>query len=187
PGLQGWAREAGVRHVRLAGGAGAAWQLPRVDYLFSVANLTVLDRDALALAEAWAINFHDGPLPAYAGLNVPAWAILNGEREHGVTWHLMTEKVDAGDVLISETFPIDANETAYTLNSKCLDAGIRTFRELVSRLEDGTARPSPMPAGRRRVYLSAQRPSAGGWLDPGSPAAYLARLARALDFGQHPN
>ena len=187
PGLQGWAREAGVRHVRLAGGAGAAWQLPRVDYLFSVANLTVLDRDALALAEAWAINFHDGPLPAYAGLNVPAWAILNGEREHAVTWHLMTEKVDAGDVLISETFPIDANETAYTLNSKCLDAGIRTFRELVSRLEDGTARPSPMPAGRRRVYLSAQRPSAGGWLDPGSPAAYLARLARALDFGQHPN
>ena len=46
-----------------------------------------------------AINFHDGPLPGYAGLNVTTWALLAGEREHAVTWHLMTADVDAGEIV----------------------------------------------------------------------------------------
>ena len=44
---------------------------------------------SLELARQGAVNFHDGPLPAYAGLNAPVWAILNREATHGITWHLI--------------------------------------------------------------------------------------------------
>ena len=52
----------------------------------------------LALAARGAINFHDGPLPRYAGLNAPVWAILNREPAHGVTWHLIEGGIDEGDI-----------------------------------------------------------------------------------------
>lgn len=52
----------------------------------------------------------------------PAWAIINGERAHGVTWHLMAERVDAGDILVQHGFPVEAIETTATLNAKCYDA-----------------------------------------------------------------
>src|SRR5262245_13393014 len=47
------------------------------DYLFSIANLWVIPADALACARRDAINFHEGPLPAYAGVNTPVWALVN--------------------------------------------------------------------------------------------------------------
>ena len=54
------------------------------DYLFSVANVTVLPMALIDQARIAAINFHDGPLPAYAGLNVPVWALIEG-MEHSWT------------------------------------------------------------------------------------------------------
>ena len=53
------------------------------DWLFSVANLTVLPGALIARARLGAINFHDGPLPGRAGLNVPVWAILEGAAKIG--------------------------------------------------------------------------------------------------------
>ena len=41
-----------------------------------------------------------------------SWALLEGEREHAVTWHLMTETVDAGDVVTEERFAVDPEESA---------------------------------------------------------------------------
>ena len=46
--------------------------------------------DVLAKARLGGINFHDGPLPRYAGLYVTAWALMNRETSHGVTWHVET-------------------------------------------------------------------------------------------------
>lgn len=187
PELAQWARESGVSIVPVGDGSGRAWNLPTVDVLFSIANLTLLGPAALALGRRAAINFHDGPLPAYAGLNVPSWAILHGETTHGVTWHAMTTGIDDGDVFITESFAIEENDTARTLNAKCFDAGLRTFRTLIARLEEGRWEATPQPEARRRVFRRAQRPSAGGWLDPGRSAAELARMARALDYGTYPN
>ena len=91
PQIIAWAQEQG--HALL--GVPAQPDLPPggADYLFSVANLSVLGPDALAAARLMAINFHDGPLPERGGLNTPAWAILEGADEHAVTWHEMLAAV----------------------------------------------------------------------------------------------
>jgi natural product biosynthesis luciferase-like monooxygenase protein len=156
------------------------------DYLFSVANLAVLGPETLAAARLMAINFHDGPLPARSGLNAPAWAILEGADEHAVTWHEMVEAVDAGRVLKSRRFAIAPNETAFSLNLRCYEAGEETFRELLADLAAGRLDARPL-SGERGWYPRAKRPVDFGVLDLTRPAAELCRTVRALDFGTRRN
>ena len=92
------------------------------DHLASIAHLSIVPAEALALVKGVAINFHDGPLPGLAGLNVTTWAILRGETTHGITWHVMTERADAGRVLEERRFDIAPDETAFLLNAKCYAA-----------------------------------------------------------------
>lgn len=61
------------------------------DYLFSIVNNIVIPTAVLALPCRYAINYHDAPLPKYAGINATSWAILSGEKIHGVSWHVMTD------------------------------------------------------------------------------------------------
>jgi len=54
------------------------------DWLFSISNLSLIPTALWQAATRRAANFHDGPLPRYAGLNAPAWALLAGETQCGV-------------------------------------------------------------------------------------------------------
>jgi methionyl-tRNA formyltransferase len=157
------------------------------DHLFAVTHLAVLPAEALARPKISAINFHDAPLPDYAGLNTPVWALLDGQTEHGVTWHLITAEVDRGDVLMQKRFALAENETALTLNTKCFEAGIETFEALVSGLTVGSLTAQAQTSAPLRMKLRKDRPAAAGALDWQRPAAELTRMVRALDFGSYAN
>jgi methionyl-tRNA formyltransferase len=159
----------------------------RVDWLLSVAHLRMVPPGLLALAERGGVNFHDGPLPGYAGLNTPVWALLNGEGRHGIRWHRMTEKADDGAMLVARDFDLMPDDTALSLNTRCMEAGIDSFPELLTLLQSGPAQGSPQPPGPRRLYRRADRPAAAARLDLTRPAAELARLVRALDHGHARN
>lgn len=181
-----WARRAGLplhekpRDLPAAG-------LGTVDYLFSISNLSVLGPDVLALASRAAINFHDGPLPERAGLNTPAWALLEGAESHGVTWHLMTGAVDEGAVLICEHFEIAAQETALSLNTRCFEAGLRCFAAMIRNLDGTIAQARPQERAPDRMYTRASRPAAAATIDWNRPAEEIAAMVRALDFGLYAN
>jgi methionyl-tRNA formyltransferase len=74
------------------------------DYFFSITNLAMIAPEVLAMATKASINFHDGPLPRYAGMYTPAWAILGGEKQYGVTFHKMTEGADEGEIYVQHSF-----------------------------------------------------------------------------------
>ena len=76
----------------------------------------------LALPRRFAINYHDAPLPRYAGRHATPWAILQQETQYAVTWHVMASTIDAGDILVQQPVSIAPQDTAYTLNLACFDA-----------------------------------------------------------------
>jgi len=158
------------------------------DYLFSIVNYRVLPNDTLRLPNRGAINFHDGPLPGYAGVHVTTWAIINGERDHGVSWHWMVQEIDGGGVLQERRFPIWPDDTATSLNTRCFEAGFESFRGLLTDLEqDTTATPSqsePVPGG---YYALRKRPERMATLDWSRPAEELHAFFRGLDFGRYEN
>src|SRR5690606_12696997 len=98
----------------------AEWQaeLAGVDaqWLFAITHLAILPPEVIAAPSGGAVNFHDGPLPAYAGLNAPAWALINGETTYGISWHEITPGVDEGDVLVQRLFELAPQETSLSLN-----------------------------------------------------------------------
>ena len=158
------------------------------DFLFSVINYRVLPDHVLRLPKRGAINFHDGPLPGYAGMYVTTWALINGEREHGVSWHWMTKEIDAGGVLKEKRFPVSRDETAFTLNTKCYEAGFETFRSLLTDLEQDTVSSRPQTGNVRGGYYGLRkRPERMATLDWSRPAEDLDALHRSLDFGRYEN
>ncbi|WP_323783672.1 formyltransferase family protein, partial [Leisingera sp.] len=182
PGIRSWAGGRGLTLLdsqqQLQGG---------FDWLLSIANLTVIPQNILALAAKGAVNFHDGPLPAYAGLNTPNWALINGEAQHGISWHLIEGGVDEGDILAQRMFGLTEQETAFSLNSKCYAAAMDSFGEVIAQLETGDLNRQPQDLSQRRVFAKSDLPAAGGLLDFSRPAAELARLVRALDTGGYWN
>jgi len=151
-----------------------------VDVLFSIANEFVLPAELLAHVDL-AINFHDGPLPDYAGLAVTTWALFNGENEHAITWHTMTPDVDAGDVVYSERFDISPAETAFSLNARCYEEGLTSFPRVLSLLGENDRGFDQQPNRVGEWFGRYQRPLA--FLDPSKPAIELARSVRSLDLG----
>ncbi|MBL8829167.1 MAG: LLM class flavin-dependent oxidoreductase, partial [Planctomycetaceae bacterium] len=157
------------------------------DYLFAITHLSILPADVLAKPQRAAINFHDGPLPKYAGLNAPVWALINREREYGITWHRMTAGIDDGEILKQRRFEIAPHEVSLTLNTRNFEAAIESFGELVDELAADTVQPLPQDFVGRVVYSKHDRPAAGCLLDWNRTADELDALIRATTFGRYPN
>ncbi|WP_288901934.1 MupA/Atu3671 family FMN-dependent luciferase-like monooxygenase [uncultured Sneathiella sp.] len=156
------------------------------DYLFSIVNLTIFPQHLPQRPRKFAINFFDGPLPKYTGVNVTSWALMNGETSHAVTWHEMKDTPDSGRILKSRMVEIAPDETSMSLNAKCYEAGLASFTELVAELKSGSVRPQEQGSEKTR-YDAEKRPENLGALDFTKPAAELDRLVRALDFGTYAN
>lgn len=185
--VRAWAVAKGLRAEEQDGAVADRLAGLEVDWLLSIANLNLVPPAVLRLARKGGVNFHDGPLPRYAGLNAPVWAILNGEAQHGISWHLITEGIDEGDILEQRLFDIAPTDTALTLNTRCFEAAIDSFPALMAQLESGVLARKPQNLGQRRVYLRADRPAAAGRLDFTEVAGRVVALVRALDHGGYFN
>lgn len=156
-------------------------------YFFSIANLRIIPPEILALPSEGAINFHNGPLPRYAGLNTPTWALINREKQYGITWHTMVPGVDEGDILKQQFFAITESETAVTLNTRCFQAAIDTFSELIRELAQGQVNKQKQNLAEKRSYSKHQRPANALLIDWNQEAEAIGAFVRALDFGTYVN
>ncbi|MEM9031710.1 MAG: MupA/Atu3671 family FMN-dependent luciferase-like monooxygenase, partial [Pseudomonadota bacterium] len=156
------------------------------ELFFSIGYLRVLPSALVGRARKLAVNFHDGPLPGRAGLNAPAWAILDGEREHGISWHEITSELDQGSVLVSRRFPIASGDTAFHLNARCYEEGLSAFQELVDAIQGECVVPVTQDAPS--VWRGgADRPRGLGIIDPMGARSDTIRHIRALSFGPYSN
>ncbi len=105
------------------------------DYLFSIVNSMVLDKEILATPIKKAINYHDSLLPKYAGLNASYWAIINNEKVHGISWHLVDEGIDTGDIIVQKEIAIEDDDTSISLNMKCYEAAVTAFVQVVKEIQ----------------------------------------------------
>ncbi|MEB8386040.1 LLM class flavin-dependent oxidoreductase [Rhodobacteraceae bacterium KMM 6894] len=157
------------------------------DWLLSIANLRIVPDTALALPTRGAINFHDGPLPEYAGLNTPVWALLNGEMRHGITWHHISAGVDEGDIILQRRFDIAPGETAQSLNARCYAEAMDSFGEVISELASATPARMKQDLRGRRYYGRADLPANAGYLDLTQPAQTVLNMVNGLDFSGYAN
>ncbi|MBB4233408.1 methionyl-tRNA formyltransferase, partial [Rhizobium mongolense] len=159
-----------------------------VDWIFSVANPFILPPDVFGRARRGAFNYHEGPLPRYAGVHATSWALLAQETEYAITWHRIDDGVNTGDVVVQRQVLIAPTDTAISLNLKCHEAAIEGFRELLTGLESGKLTADPQALVDRSYFPRRRRPDAAGCLRWDRSAQDLSATTRALNFGPyHPN
>ena len=183
-GIRDWAQKKGL--VLLRPGKHLLEQLSATpfDYLFSIANLRMISADILALPKKLAVNFHDGPLPRYAGVHATNWALLNREEEHGITWHEMLAEADKGRLILQKKFEISPHDTALSLNTKCFQAGIESFREMIEAIDNDALPLVEQDFSERSYFGLDDRPRGGAMIPWNQSAAEIDGLVRALEFGE---
>lgn len=98
------------------------------------------------------INVHGSLLPQYRGAAPINWAIINGEKETGVTTFKLQHEIDTGNILLQERIPIGEDETAGELHDRMKEVGASLLVKTVKGLEDGTLVEQPQSA-----FVSEQR------------------------------
>ena len=88
-------------------------------------------------------NLHASLLPNYRGAAPINWAIINGEKETGVTTFFIDEKIDTGAIIAQEVTPIECHETAGTLHDKLMVQGAELVLKTVDSIAEGSCTTQP--------------------------------------------
>lgn len=167
----------------------AAWlRDERVDMLINVHSLYIIHGDVVETPTIGSFNLHPGPLPGYAGLNVPSWAVFNGEERHAVTLHWMAAGVDTGAIAYEAWFDLKPNDTGLSCSMQCMRLGVPLVGQLIeTALQDLTTIPAkPQSDGLRVLYKKSDVPF-DGKIDWSLPAARLDAFIRAADYHPMPS
>ena len=106
------------------------------------------------------VNLHGSLLPQYRGAAPINWAVINGEKETGVTTFKLKHEIDTGDILLQESFPIAENETAGEVHDKMMEIGAQLLAKTVKGLMDGSLKEVPQSAvGSQQSAVSSQQPA----------------------------
>ncbi|RYY49671.1 MAG: methionyl-tRNA formyltransferase [Chitinophagaceae bacterium] len=90
-----------------------------------------------------SVNLHGSLLPKYRGAAPINWAVINGEKETGVTTFKLKHEIDTGDILLQESFPIAKSDNAGSVHDKMKEIGARLLLETVKGLADNSIREQP--------------------------------------------
>ncbi|MBI4343594.1 MAG: methionyl-tRNA formyltransferase [Candidatus Omnitrophica bacterium] len=138
----------------------------------------ILRRDVLGAAARGMLGVHPSLLPKYRGASPVAWALLQGERETGVTVFRLNERMDAGDILRQRTVPIEPGDTTEALTQRLAALGAEELVRGLEALAGGQA--AFRPQEEARASVTAKLTKAQGVIDWRQPAAQLDRLVRAM-------
>lgn len=86
-----------------------------VDMLVSMSFNQIFKRDIINLTQYKMINCHAGKLPLYRGRNILNWALINDEKEFGITVHYVDEGIDTGDIILQRVYEITDEDNYATL------------------------------------------------------------------------
>lgn len=121
------------------------------DIFISVLYDTIISEDYIR-SKKRCFNFHPGILPEYRGSGAYSWAIINGEKETGVTLHEIDKSVDHGNIIDIVKFPILPTDTAESLFRKAEDVIMAMFTEWYPKLITLDYRSYPQDESKARMY-----------------------------------
>jgi len=148
------------------------------DVIFSFYYRNLVKQPILDIPAKGCINLHGSLLPKYRGRVPINWALVNGEKETGVTMHYMTARADAGDIIAQQGFPIGDDDTAFDLHMKAADAARDLLKKTLPLILNGTA-PRVKQDDAKATCFHGRTP-ADGLIDWTKSADEIRNLVRAV-------
>lgn len=132
----------------------------QADIILSINYLFIVDRRVLNMANDFAINFHGSLLPKYRGRTPHVWAIINNEKETGVTAHLMNEELDHGDVVLQRKVAIESTDTGANILQKFEVLYPEMVQTIIDQCREGNLQPIPQDDSKA-TYFEKRTPDDG--------------------------
>lgn len=139
----------------------------------------ILSDELLKIPKLAIVNVHFSLLPKYRGAAPVHWAIINGEKETGITIQHLAKKLDTGDIILQERVPISDDDTAGTLSEKLAEVGARLLVKALRQLENGTA--PRVPQDEKQASFARKLTKEDGKIDWSQSAAHVVNRIRGTN------
>lgn len=149
------------------------------DLMIVVSFGEILSKDVLAMAKTGCINLHASLLPNYRGAAPITWALLNGEKNTGVTTFWISEKMDSGDIIMQKEIDIYPEDTRGTLEGKLSNIGAQLLKDTISAIREGTAK--RIPQDKSKVTFAPKIKKEHGLINWGISAEAINNKIRAMN------
>lgn len=150
------------------------------DVIVVVAFGQIIPEEILNLAPYGCVNVHGSLLPKYRGAAPIQWAVIDGEKESGVTTMRMDAGVDTGDMLLKAVVPLEEKETGGSLFDKLSREGAKLLIRTLKALEEGEVCPQRQPKESPTAY-AAMLTKQMGKIDWNQSAERIECLIRGLN------
>ena len=150
------------------------------DIMIVAAFGQIIPKEILELPKFGCINIHASLLPKYRGAAPIQQAVIDGEKESGVTIMQMGEGLDTGDMISKIIIPLAQDETGGSLFGKLAQAGAELLIKTLPSIEQGTAEREKQPEESPTPY-AAMITKQMGLMNFSKPAEELERLVRGMN------
>lgn len=131
PGVSELCEKGGVPLIRYSEPFSKILDYIDIDWYFLLSWKFILPSVLLNRPVCGAINLHYSLLPEYRGVYPVNWAIIEGKKSTGVTYHLVNNKIDGGRIIFQQEAPIKLSDTARSLQLRLDDLAVELFDEVI--------------------------------------------------------
>lgn len=135
------------------------------DIICSIYYRYIISKEVIECVKGKIFNLHPALLPKYRGCSSITWAMINGERECGFTYHYIDEGCDTGNIIISKPVPIEEFDTQLTLYNRVMFQGMDYFLEAFDKVANG--------------YMGTAQKGEASWYKRGCP--YGGKITEEMD------
>lgn len=121
------------------------------EVLLSINYLFIIEQDVIDMFR-YPVNFHGSLLPRYRGRTPHVWAIINNEKETGVTAHIIDSGCDTGDIVLQKHVIIEDNDTGNIVLNKYNELYPAMVKEVIDMLGEGRIIPLPQDNSKATYY-----------------------------------
>lgn len=150
--------------------------------ILSIYNPYIIPSSLINKENVMMINLHHGLLPYRSGRYAEAWSIYEQDEYSGITWHILTEAVDKGDILIQKKQKLSDTITSILLLNKLNVLAYSAFCEIIDSIMYGSYKAFPQKkTDNSSFHFSTDSPN-GGILDVNWVGKKISAFLRAYDY-----
>lgn len=163
--------------------------IDKIDYIFLISWKYILSGKFIDLAKEGVINLHYSLLPKFRGVYPVNWAIINGQKQTGITYHWVNPKIDQGEIILQRKTDIPAHFTALELINKLDLLAFDAFKDIWEGVVPLDRKNSRKQFAQDEQYYSNKRFTESNLLDLNKnyQAEDLINLLRGKTFADSNN
>ena len=147
------------------------------DIIFSINWRRIIPSNIIKIPKCGSLNIHAGLLPKYSGFSPINWAIINDEKEIGITVHYMDETVDTGDIVLQRKIQVGITDDIKIIFEKVLEIYPNMILDAINFVEAGK---NPIKQDKMKRFWVSRRMPKDGRIDWSQNRKQIYNLIRAL-------